>query len=369
MSRSNLPGLTNIRFFAALWVIFFHIGFLWHNSSSVFADLISIGYIAVSIFFILSGFILGYNYAGTNVSAAEFWAARAGRILPVYFVGLLLDAHASILSVSHAGQTGSYLSLLPAPFLLQAWFPFTALSWNPPAWSLSCEAFFYLLFPFLAPKLATLFRRCPLATLSILWLLSAVPSVAYAFLHPEGIVSIESRTLWLSVIRFNPLLRLPEFALGICLGAAYLDGLRIPRPRLCLAGSCLGLVLTAVFLRSFPYPALHNGLLSPLFVVMILSAASLGSAAHNSILQLLGEASYSLYILMVPLGTIVSNVARRLHFNLTTILGVAVYIVIAVGISILSLKWVETPARRWIRARLSSSQRKTSAKNTETISA
>src|SRR6266853_1107259 len=90
-ARPRLPALTSLRFFAAFHVVIFHfqamqifIGPAW------FQKLSSIGYVGVSFFFVLSGFILVYTYAGRDTPARDFWRARFARIYPAFAFSLLL---------------------------------------------------------------------------------------------------------------------------------------------------------------------------------------------------------------------------------------------------------------------------------------
>src|SRR4051812_30572917 len=79
--RADLPVLTSLRFPAALWVVLFHFGYL------------PIGWLAVTFFFILSGFILTYVYLegdGLAKSDEAFWKARLARIAPAFYLALLL---------------------------------------------------------------------------------------------------------------------------------------------------------------------------------------------------------------------------------------------------------------------------------------
>src|SRR5438270_13969844 len=91
--RPRLPALTSLRFFAALHVMFFHLYAMrvtdwtgWRRQIS------SIGYVGVSFFFVLSGFILVYTYADRPISAVEFWRARFARIYPSYLFSLVFTA-------------------------------------------------------------------------------------------------------------------------------------------------------------------------------------------------------------------------------------------------------------------------------------
>ena len=83
VDRPRVPALTSLRFFAALHVFVFHMYAMQIANTSGWARQISsIGYVGVSFFFVLSGFILVYTYADRPISAREFWRARFARIYP-----------------------------------------------------------------------------------------------------------------------------------------------------------------------------------------------------------------------------------------------------------------------------------------------
>ena len=72
--------------------------------------------------------------------------------------------------------------------LVQAHIPSFALAWNPPAWSLSAEAFFYLVFPFVAPVILACRRRATLAAIGVgCQAITLALSVAYVTLDPDGL--------------------------------------------------------------------------------------------------------------------------------------------------------------------------------------
>src|SRR5271155_2672880 len=83
----NIPGLTSVRFFAAIWVVLFHLSRNWDALRKI-GGFLRFGYSGVSFFFILSGFILCVNYLPRRFSVHDFWLARIARILPAYLVAL-----------------------------------------------------------------------------------------------------------------------------------------------------------------------------------------------------------------------------------------------------------------------------------------
>ena len=159
--RARLPALTSLRLFAAMMVVLLHLrglkvmlgGPLWLQKIA------SIGYVGVSFFFVLSGFILVYTYAGHRFEPRLFWRARFARIYPAYAFALVFSAPFFVLAINtfpfFAWAAQHFvLACLLVIGLLQAWVPLAALSWSMVLWSLSVEAFFYFVFPFALARLA-----------------------------------------------------------------------------------------------------------------------------------------------------------------------------------------------------------------------
>src|SRR3954469_3132944 len=213
--RPHLPALTSLRFLAALHVLLFHVqamgavfGPAW------FRNLSSIGYVGVSFFFVLSGFILVYTYAGKQVNTGDFWRARFARVYPAYAFALLISMPFFLFAVRHFNEIklpfmafeAAHVKLTAALeiLLLQAWVPPAALSWNPVGWSLSVEAFFYLLFPLLLLPYTRLSRKALFAVIIACWLASSMVSLGYTALRPDGLANPDSNvyTNWMNVVKF-----------------------------------------------------------------------------------------------------------------------------------------------------------------------
>ena len=97
--EGRIDALTSLRFFAALWVVFFHQWLTYYPKtlgSWFYQTLISKGFLGVDIFFLLSGYILAYVYLKgarpPKVNKIFFWRARFARIYPVYALSFLLEA-------------------------------------------------------------------------------------------------------------------------------------------------------------------------------------------------------------------------------------------------------------------------------------
>jgi peptidoglycan/LPS O-acetylase OafA/YrhL len=209
--RPSIPALTSLRFFAALVVVFFHYT-LGHPESLLLVW--DFGYQAVTFFFILSGFILVYAHGkpegGLDVSPKTFFKARLVRICPAYYVAILMI----VLLFFEVGILDR-ITLIPFALvltMLQSWTPTSALSLNPPAWSLSNEVFFYLLFP-------ALWR----VTYRMSLIASLVASVSIILLASfgRGIVVTSEAESWNNLRLYFPIFNFPKFMLGVSLGYAF----------------------------------------------------------------------------------------------------------------------------------------------------
>src|SRR5512135_599191 len=93
----DIPSLTGLRAFAAWWVVFFHCSFLLPAALPKVYWFARLGYLGVDLFFVLSGFIISYNYwdklASFSVKAyREFLWLRLARLYPVHLFTLLVSA-------------------------------------------------------------------------------------------------------------------------------------------------------------------------------------------------------------------------------------------------------------------------------------
>jgi peptidoglycan/LPS O-acetylase OafA/YrhL len=360
----RLDALTGIRFFAAAAVVVRHFqgetfgGFPW------FQRVGGQGYLAVGFFFVLSGFVLTYNYLSPGGDlrggARRFWVARFARIYPAYLVAFLLSVplFGAAISVNH-GPGGTAARLVVGGtlvlLLIQCWTPWTASYVNSPAWSLSDEAFFYFSFPFCLRRLARFGPRGCLVALLALWAAAqAVPWLCCAWLGVRPFGPSEEPGSWVkSALQCLPALRLPEFLMGAVLGRYYL--LRgANRPRRGSAGplAAVALVLLALSLTGWvPETLAGNGLTAPLFLVLVWTLTTsdglLVRFLSSRPIVWLGEISYGIYILQEPVCRWFEQFSgwtvREAFF---------LYCLVLIAIAAVCYTLIETPARGWIKARL-----------------
>jgi len=352
----RIDQLTFTRFVAAMTVVFFHFGGnISYLNREPWSALLRAGNISVSYFFTLSGFIMAiayYSLENGKLDKARYAVARFARIYPIYLIGLLL----MVPLVMYSGNNGKKTLLLNLG-LLQAWFPGYAMTFNSPSWSLSVEMFFYVVFPFLLIVLAKRSPKFLLGSTGVFWLASQILHI-YLLKHyyvpypaPEH-----------EFVYYYPLLHLNAFVLGMVIGMIfkrYRQRIELS-PRVIFWGVllsfgaiCLSIMYWHEITAWLGLPiALTNGVLSPLFGVFIvflsLDTSIISRIMRHKVLVLLGEASYGMYILQEPISQI-----YYYRFAVQTSWPNAVHFYVLMGlliaIPILTLKWMENPARFWLR--------------------
>jgi peptidoglycan/LPS O-acetylase OafA/YrhL len=367
--RPQLHALTGLRFVAAFQVLAYHGLAPGPDASWWMRSLVGSGYVGVSLFFVLSGFVLTYTYHDSlrdgTATRREFLAARVARIYPVYLLSLLvaLPPLFWLMASKRITPPTAWLAQMIGAYagLAQAWDPRKACVMNCPAWSLSDEAFFYIAFLFVLPIVARWGVRRLLAAAVAAYALSLLVPGLYLALQPDGAVAATPLSLgrWLAVVKYNPLVRLPEFVMGVLAGRLFLLEGGAPRrwhARL-EVGAALALGVLLMCSVWIPYPLLHNGLLAPVFAALVYALARgtgpLARVLSARVLVRLGAASFALYILHVPLLVWLTRGYRVLgmtppaqpwYFVIFAIVGIAV--------SLLVFATVEEPGRRFLRRRL-----------------
>jgi peptidoglycan/LPS O-acetylase OafA/YrhL len=338
--RAPLNPLTSTRFFAALYLVLFHFASRPARQAGVpayVARFLSNGYMGVPFFFVLSGFILSYAYLGqirSGTKKRRFWEARFSRIYPVYLLSLLIN-----LPFREHMTAGATLAVLSAT---QAWNPAAGLAqaWNFPAWTLSVEAFFYLSFPLLLPACAKLQRRGQLACIGLLCLVVALlhTSIPIDQLHSADTTILR----WIPM----PLVRLPEFLLGILVALRLIDS---PRKGNSLRFGFY-LLATLVMLTLLDAPWLSIVTIPYLGLIHELGANEgwLTKILSWRPLVFLGGASYSIYLLQYPIRNWVRLLCHS-FLHVPYIVGSLVSPPLLIFISCLVFRYYEEPMRRTLK--------------------
>ncbi len=149
---ARLDALTGLRCFAAINIVLFH--FSNPDWFGPLAPVVNAGYASVSFFILLSGFVLGYNYnpkarAG-ELSKVRFYEARFTRLYPIYLLSLILAFKMIPMEWGTHTHGMFWTGMVLSPLLMQGWIPEIATFLNTPAWTMSAESFYYVLFPWMA---------------------------------------------------------------------------------------------------------------------------------------------------------------------------------------------------------------------------
>jgi peptidoglycan/LPS O-acetylase OafA/YrhL len=360
----RLDALTPLRFAAATLVVAAHgadrlgftLGPVWPYAMGS----------AVSFFFVLSGFVLAYNYAslGRGAPTRRYLVMRVARIWPMHLLGL---AAALAMIPSHAWvQPGIDPTIAAALVvtLTQTWFtliPGYAGAYNAPAWTLSVDVFCYLVFPWLLARM----RAAPLATFGLALAASVACPLVATVLGPTNAGNPVTSWNWYMLDRSFPLARLAEFTLGMLVAQALPRiRARLPATRVvATAAEAAVLVVLAAAMAQVHWmphaarwigPAFADWLgqvgAAP-FCALAIAVFAHGRGALTALLSTrpavhLGDLAYGVYILHLPLLTL--NVWPSLAT--TAGRGVAALLVTLVLLALAHVAWrlVELPGRHAI---------------------
>lgn len=292
MKSPEIKIFTGMRFIAALCVL------ISHTYSDVFPYTSKLGGIGVFYFFVLSGFILSYNYQDRILNDRsigfvwEFLIKRLVRIYPIYFLILLLWI---LLNFSSINFTNIFVNLL----LLQSFsFKLSTLTINPPSWSISVEFFFYICF-------IPIIRICNGSIKKILLLMISI-NFLWLYIFTNHISQLEMVYGYYS----NPYYRLIDFMGGVLLfnifkvcdfSIYFIKNnvlLSILEIFVCCLPLCFSILIDGKFLKHiFIYHTIFLLLIVLIFVVMIKSSSTISQLLSSKYFIKLGEASYNLYLI------------------------------------------------------------------------
>lgn len=349
--NSRVEALTFFRFVAAIIVVIFHYG----KKATGFGGVLASGPQMVTFFFVLSGFVMVLSYyPKNNGSVASYWWARLSRIMPVYFLAIAL----MVMYIYFDHEKIDIISLILNLLFLQSWFPPYPLSINSVGWSLSVEMFFYITFPMILMliKKNNFSAMHILSAAVVLW---AATQTILAYLLFNGFYK-EPPSPSHDLIYYFPLSHLCSFLLGMSGGVWFVTHdfrVRSHYQSLAIVGMATLLVVSALNNQSQIagylgfWPAFGSSFFAPLFLIFIVSISICQTKVIEALsvkpLVLLGEASYSLYILQEPVYRIYNDLF--VGVAMTSQFSFYAYLVFLTAISILSFLFFEKPANKFLR--------------------
>jgi peptidoglycan/LPS O-acetylase OafA/YrhL len=380
--QSHIVALDGLRFIAAFSVMTSHAAFqiypfVDYQAMSVWAwNLDHLKNFGMTLFFVLSGFVIHWNYRHkvqeTN-GLKRFFIARWSRLYPLFLVMFLLG-----LTVQVLRHGDVWRAMLMTPYFLT--FTTSWWYWQPDGqfifgvmtnpingvmWSLATEAFFYCIYPFLAPSTAQMARGSALLAIVATGLVGALTSLAFIG-HSGEIMAFGAKHLgasngemflyWLGF--YSPWMRFPSFLIGVFTAQLVLSGVRL-KPFVADTLAILSLVAIAMLVGApngnglfAPYSVVDTSAAVICFTGICLAAsaerARIGTLLAAPLMISGGEASYSLYLLHTPIifATVRSGIDLNVKCPIAWYLAVATIAIIAARLSYI---YFERPAQSFFR--------------------
>ncbi|GAA5194090.1 acyltransferase [Rugosimonospora acidiphila] len=351
-TRDRSPSLTGLRAWAAGTVVVYHLS-TEVGQLPVFSELFRFGRMGVTLFFVLSGFVLTYTYDGRRISKRTFYWRRFVRIWPLHI--LVLAGSAAVLIA--LGATLSAKHLAPSVVLLHAWLPNSRIVGDTvgASWSLSDEAFFYALFPFLLPFVAKRFRYWR-QTIAILF-------GCYAAYFVIVSLTLHGYTQsW--ALDYLPVVRISQFIAGMAIGVAFKRGVKAPVSlRMALLLTIGWVAVTLVWARvpwDFPFQPYSGSqaFAFPVFALLIWALAERDRAGRSPWLVAspiairLGHWSYAWYLAHKVTFPVWTRIAGQPHTGRQIALAWVVIFVSSLILAGLLYQLWERPVERWLKPRL-----------------
>jgi len=377
LRRPFVPALTGLRFFAAAAIFVLHA----RDHNLIPADFFLYTFDlsqAVTLFFVLSGFVISYASCGRYISIIDFYKSRIFRVFPGLLLSILLVVlilPSSLYLPTDKSPYSSTLVFIISSLGLQSWFPIPSFyfAFNAVTWSISVELFFYFCFPLLN-KLSTrkLFRIFLMYVL-VAALFTYIISVSS--LPSFGINSLDIPVKQ-GFLYINPLMRLPEFMIGI-LGFRFFSSnfyfrwLGLLNPDNLRSNSFISGIFASVSIVLFIYLGFQtfgqnlnvqflmflSRLLSAIYFFLIIS---LMATCQGPVVQFLGwpqflflgEVSYGIYLYHQPLMIRAAQVGGS-KFAGIQILPQNLFLisVFTVGVASISFYFLELPITRLFKKR------------------
>lgn len=353
VDNKQLKALTGLRIVAALWVVVHHLSgeiFTFIPQLMFVKPIVDRGGLGVDLFFILSGFILTYQYVGrlgrsfTLRNAAHFVKLRIARVYPVHFITLNLTVLLYLagqmfgVGMNDSGVVRTFSAYIQNVFLVHAWLN-QPYSWNGVSWSVSAEWLAYLLFPI------AIVLICKIRSHAGLIFGVTLPAAIYIFLN-----------IWVLSPGMNDrpdhvMLRIAAgFTIG-CFLARVFSEIELKN-----AGSWLAPLAFCAVISMCYIQGLAGGLfLLPLgFLVLGLAIGSDVLSRTLCIKPFIygGGISYSLYMI----HGLVLSVSRKMIPENAETLPIGLRLIILIGVIVAALlaahclfRWIEEPGRNLIR--------------------
>ncbi|WJF89039.1 acyltransferase [Paraburkholderia bonniea] len=361
MKNVRYLELDSLRGIAAVSVVIFHTQNYWFEKAySVF----NWAYLCVDLFFILSGIVLAHTYekkiASGELNFKQFMLARVSRMGPLNWAALIFLLLANLF-IFHFGQSqqhiitwddSAYGFILSALFLQNSGI-YPLQTWNPAAWSISAEMCVNIIWFWVVCRQRASSVVIAVAVFFALLLLY----LGYGVQHSKTI-GITYDTLY-PLVSGGLMRCIAGFGLGVLLQRHVLRGKRqvnVFNPLIANVGAALVLLFIVASVLKHEDP--NWGGIDYLTVALVFPALILFSLARGSLLGAflrlkplvwLGERSYSIYIVHMPMMFCLPSFLALTKLPASyPVLGVF-FTASVIFVSALSYRFLEEPARKQLR--------------------
>lgn len=353
MKNTHIKPLTSMRFIFCLMVFLSHITDILNDSEILIVKMVSSsifteGYLGVSFFFILSGFILSYTYQEKiitgKVSNKEFIINRITRIYPLHILTLLISIPLVFVNIEGIlNGIIQFVNMFINIFLIQSFIPIKGIyfGFNSPSWSISNELFFYLLTPYLFRNFINEIKtnRFILILGLMVVVIIGIQTIPISYHH--------------SIFYINPIVRLLDFIIGIYLYEIYksnnIKGLNFTK------SSLVEILSISLFIVFFYF---HNDIpkvyrysvyywIPMLFIIYVFSVGKglLSNMLSNRIFVYLGEISFGFYLIHLLVIKYFKILYYKLDLNMSELTQVSIIFIISLLLSIISFQYYENKVR------------------------
>lgn len=313
---AKFASIQTLRAVAAASVMLYHEGF------------VPVGYMGVDIFFVISGFIMGS--IGSRENNTEFLKNRLIRVVPLYWLVTVAMCTVSLVPGLFSTFTFNFGSLMMSLFFVPH-FDNTGHIWPliVPGWTLNYEMFFYMMFFVgLTVGYPRVFTQCLLGVLVIM-----------GFFVSSGSAIVQTYT--------SPLLL--EFAAGVAL-SSYIPS----RVRNGVTFASVSIIMSVLIFIVANFANIENnsdpsrvawlGIPAVLLVVGALTMEQAGYWPRIKCIELIGDASYSLYLLH---GIVIAFVHKFVYISI--VLNHALALTLSIIVAIISYRFFEVPVARYLK--------------------
>jgi hypothetical protein len=400
--RDDIPALTGLRFVAAFSILFMHT-LEWtspfNDASFVRLLAAAAGLIGMPLFFVLSGFVIHYNYGASfheqpyATSLRNFFSARFARIYPLFLFFCIFGFISDDMLNWVKGYIPDLISCVTHSLTLtQSWI-YEVLSSDHKlllangfglSWSISCEFFFYIAYVFFVFLILPIKRPMSVIGAIVGYSAAIIFILFFAYSNSDYLMNVAQNhfdihanepdnSFFRWFFYYSPYVRIWEFILG-CLTAQLLISMR-RRPvapkeaQLGAAGLYIGLFLLALYDTRYvmeiqdgsphlvKFFALNFGCAVPLAMIIFCTAryeSRIGDLLAHPWLVWLGEISFSIYA--VHTWTLRPFIRPTTDFTLAAAVDAVFRVGFAISFTVIvasaTYRIIEVPARRYLRRAL-----------------